>query len=254
MIDALPMTTRSSPQWPLPRCPISSFDDAFSADVGASTAQLTIASLLATESPSTAAQRPRGTYRRIGKPDDMAVLVAAMALRDEKALHALHRACESRMRLCALSIVKRPEEAEEVVSSSFIQAWQDASRFDGTRGPVIAWLLTITRSRSLDALRRDACRATHERPSGEDFDEAFQSDWAEPDVRLEVHQRKVALQQLLKTLTRAQQEAIGLAFMHGMTHDEVARHTGRALGTTKSHIDRGLAILRDRCTALALSA
>ena len=47
------------------------------------------------------------------------------------------------------------EEAEEVAQEVFIKAWENASSYSAERGPVIAWLLVIARSRAL--VRASAC-------------------------------------------------------------------------------------------------
>ena len=60
----------------------------------------------------------------------------------------------SRVYSIALRIVRHPEMAEEVVSDVYMQVWRDPTRYDATRGRVLAWLLIISRSRALDALRR----------------------------------------------------------------------------------------------------
>ena len=53
-----------------------------------------------------------------------------------------------------LRIVRDEGLAEEVTEDALFQAWREANRFDVARGKVITWLLTICRSRALDALRR----------------------------------------------------------------------------------------------------
>src|SRR5436190_12726184 len=58
----------------------------------------------------------------------------------------------------ALRIVKLQADAEDVLQEVFAQAWRQAPQYDAGRGTVIGWLVTLTRSRSLDRLRRGRVR------------------------------------------------------------------------------------------------
>ena len=49
----------------------------------------------------------------------------------------------------------------------------------------------------------------------------------------------------LDSLPARPREMIGLAYVHGLTHQEIADRTGIPLGTIKSDIRRGLLALRD---------
>jgi RNA polymerase sigma-70 factor (ECF subfamily) len=50
----------------------------------------------------------------------------------------------------------------------------------------------------------------------------------------------------LATLPERPRQSISLAYVHGLTHDEIAERTGVPLGTIKSDIRRGLLTLRQR--------
>ena len=85
----------------------------------------------------------------------MQTWVTAIAGHDEQALAQLYEATLSRVYGLALGITHNPQAAEEVSEDVYWQVWRKAPRFDSQRGNVIAWLLTITRSRALDYLRKE---------------------------------------------------------------------------------------------------
>jgi len=54
----------------------------------------------------------------------------------------------------AFRILQDEDEAEDVVGDVFVQVWRHIDQHDGGRGPLVPWILSIARNRSLDALRR----------------------------------------------------------------------------------------------------
>lgn len=96
-----------------------------------------------------------GSVQRAGERDRIvALLVARMANKDEVALGQLYDMTVNRLHTFALGIVCDPGLAKKVTEDALFQAWREAHRFDVNRDKVISWLLTICRSRALDALRR----------------------------------------------------------------------------------------------------
>lgn len=172
----------------------------------------------------------------------VASLVARMANRDEAALSQLYDMTVKRLHTFALRIVRDPGLAEEVTEDALFQAWREANRFDVNRGKVITWLLTICRSRALDALRRVDAAECVEDPDIYRSHEASTS--GEPEQL--IHQFEVgnAVQTALLRLPPNERQAISLAFFRGLTHQEIADHCHMPLGTVKTLMHRGFAQLR----------
>ncbi len=161
---------------------------------------------------------------------------------DEAALNSLYEATVGRVYGLSLRITRNAELAEEVTEDAFWQVWRQAPRFDPTRGTALTWILTMARSRALDALRaRDPAIATEDTTAL--LDARGESDDSPEDL-LSAVQSEHRLHSALEQLDPQPRQLIALAFFRGLTHDEIASHTGVPLGTVKSHIRRGLNTLR----------
>lgn len=168
--------------------------------------------------------------------------IAAIALGNEPALGDLYDATLGRVYGLALRITRNAQAAEEVAEDVYWQVWRQALRFDPARGNAMSWLLTITRSRALDSLRREDEADAH--PEPETLIVAEAADDGDPQDLFEATQRSHALHAALATLDALPRQLLALAFFRGLTHEEIALQTALPLGTVKSHIRRALATLR----------
>jgi RNA polymerase sigma factor (sigma-70 family) len=173
---------------------------------------------------------------------ELASLVARMRQKDQAALEALFDAAAKRVYSVSLRIVRDIGLAAEVVDDTFFQAWREADRFDADRGNVLTWLLTICRSRALDALRRADIADCVENPDEFRADEV--SLLAEPEQLLAQFQSESAVQTALTQLAPNERQAIALAFFRGLTHQEIAEHWQMPLGSVKTLLHRAFAQLR----------
>lgn len=164
--------------------------------------------------------------------------IAGMGAGDESALGGLYDATVRRVFGLALRITRNPQMAEEVAEEVFWQAWRQALRFDATRGNAMAWLLTMTRSRALDALRRADDADLH--PEPETLTQLEAACDGDPQNLLDALQRNQALHAALETLDALPRQLLSLAFFRGLTHEEIASQSALPLGTVKSHIRRAL--------------
>lgn len=180
---------------------------------------------------------------RADRDRELARLIAAVARGDSQALRRLHELTVGRVYGLALRIVRTRESAEEVAIDAFVQVWRTAARYDPSRGAPLAWLLTITRTRALDSLRRAERAVPHPDPAVlEDVDGTDRAE--DPQDLLLAVEGHDALLRALQRLSSLQRQLIALAFFRGLTHQEIAAHARLPLGSVKTYIRRALAQLR----------
>ncbi|NOT25753.1 MAG: sigma-70 family RNA polymerase sigma factor [Acidobacteria bacterium] len=144
----------------------------------------------------------------------------------------------------ALRIVTDEGDAEDVVQEVFAQAWRRAARYDSGRGAVGAWLLMMTRTRSIDRIRARRVRPGEQPIEGADVLGLASS---EPDAAsgLIDAERARRVTRALGELPLVQRFAIELAYYEGLTQREIASRLEEPLGTVKTRIRLGLLKLRD---------
>jgi RNA polymerase sigma-70 factor (ECF subfamily) len=136
-----------------------------------------------------------------------------------------------------------PDAAGEVTQDVFVSAWRGRAQFDPERGTLAAWLVGITKRRIIDHVRREQ-RHTSRRADVDTIERVTAAPGpAEPSVD-RIAQRMV-LARALSTLPERPRQAVELAYVHGLTHVEIAERTDQPLGTVKSDIRRGLRVLRE---------
>ncbi len=145
------------------------------------------------------------------------------------------------MRTVALRVTRTERIAEEVVQDVLMAVWRDPGRFDPARGSFGPWLLTLTRYKAIDAVRRESVVRRHTADVDLELREA------PDDVHDEAWRRQRAerLTEAIARLPDEQRRAVELAFLQGLTHVEVAAREGLPLGTAKTRIRTALLKLRD---------
>ena len=176
--------------------------------------------------------------------DALGELVAQVSRGNDAALENLYNQTIGKVYGLALAITRSHEDAEEVACDVYTQVWVKARDFNEDRGSVMAWLMTICRSRSLDMLRSNQAR-----PAGTGLDfsaqEQAEPDLLTPEVTLARFQQNAVVTRALGALSRIQQQAVMLAFFRGSSHGDVAATLDLPLGTVKSHLRRALQSLHN---------
>jgi RNA polymerase sigma-70 factor, ECF subfamily len=178
--------------------------------------------------------------------DHLAGLVDDMRGGNELALEALYEATVARLYALASAIVRRVEDAEEVVCATYAHAWANAAYYDRKRATVTGWLLMLCRSRALDVLRQR--RASAGRVEQLRLEE-LPDESARPEDLLTLVQTESRVHAALASLSAERRQLVGLAFLQGLSHVEISARTGLPLGTVKSHLRRALLQLRAQLEA-----
>ncbi|MEV6978850.1 ECF RNA polymerase sigma factor SigK [Kitasatospora sp. NPDC093806] len=171
---------------------------------------------------------------------DPAALLAAVAGGDQDAFAPLYEVIAPPVQGVALRTLRSPSHAEEVTQEVLLEVWRSAAAYRPDRGTVLAWVLTIAHRRAVDRVRstqaagdREVRVALRERTAGESVADRTEQ-------LLDAQQVRRALAQL----SRAQREALVLAYYGGYSQREIAQSLGLPLGTVKTRMRDGLRRLR----------
>jgi RNA polymerase sigma-70 factor (ECF subfamily) len=178
----------------------------------------------------------------LGQLPNIDELLARCALRDAQALATLYRHTAGKLYAVALRILRRQDWAEEVLQESFVNIWNHAGEYSAQKSAPMTWMTAIVRNRALDWLRRPSLEHGHE-----DYDlmlDGVPDPAPALDAALQGRREARALADCLALLGADQRQSIMLAYLHGLSHSEVAAHLRAPLGTVKTWIRRGLERLR----------
>lgn len=172
---------------------------------------------------------------RAASADDDRLLDRVRA-RDQQAMTDLFDRYGRMVYSVALRVLKDPGNAEDVMQDVFFNLWENPRAYISTRGSLGAWLLVVARNRSIDALRR--------RKPSESVDEVVLPAKTNLASEAETNTLMEKVRVVMSALPPDQQKSLQLAFFEGLSHSEIAAHTGDPLGTVKTRIRTALISVR----------
>src|SRR5262249_50322262 len=148
---------------------------------------------------------------------------------DESALTELYDRYIGLVFPVAMRILGNQAEAEDVVQDVWLQVWRNTASYDESRGTLAAWLLTITRSRALDAIRSRSARSRREDQARAEAPAAVAS-----ANSAETSSSRDAVRRAFEKLEPHHRAVLELAYWHGLSQSEIAARLQQPLGTVKS--------------------
>jgi RNA polymerase sigma-70 factor (ECF subfamily) len=169
-------------------------------------------------------------------------LLAQVAEGNEASFSELYQHTSAKLYGVALRILRSKELAEDVLQDAFVKIWSRARDFDPAIAAPLTWMSAIVRNRALDEVRRRAARPVGSSDGTEI--ENLASDDEHPIVGLEREDDVKRLFQCLEGLEAEKKEIVKLAYLNGLSRDELARRFSRPEGTIKTWLHRSLAQLK----------
>ena len=174
-------------------------------------------------------------------------LLERIAGRDAQALADLYDRFAPAALALAARILGDRSEAEDVLQVVFTRVWQEAGRYDPTKGSTASWLLSwvrngaIDRLRRRDALRRASLHTAAQAPAGHEDDASA----------LDASAEREKVTRAVADLPPDQRQVIELAYFEGMSQTQIAQRLGEPLGTVKTRMRLGMNKLRQALPVLS---
>lgn len=176
---------------------------------------------------------------------EIAGLMTGVVNRDPKALQTLYRRFSKAIYNAIFAIVKRKEDADEILCEVFFQAWEKAAAYDASKGALYTWLLTMARNRAIDRIRSKGYKASsngNDLPDGMDSLTAVDAyDQLDGVVFAE---RAALVQTALGKISADHRRVLETAYFEGQSQSQIAEQLGLPLGTVKSRIRDGMKSLQ----------
>ena len=171
---------------------------------------------------------------------DDASLYAKVKNKDRIAFETLYDRYEKLLYSFAFRYTNDSALTEEVIQDVFLKLWNGTNEYDGSKGKFSSWLLTITRNKAIDEIRKRK-RHTH--------DEMLEKDLLDQDEALveetaEWNEQKSILKRAMDSLKAEQQQIIDLFYFKGLSQQKIADQCELPLGTVKGRIRIALKHLR----------
>ena len=179
-------------------------------------------------------------YSQAGDDD----LLRLLRTGDEEAFMTLYRRRGGPVYRFALQMSGSAAVAEEVTQDVFLAVLGGAAGYDPARGTLQSWLYGVARNHVLRSIDRDRrySQSGEEEPVEAAFTESPLDDLTRSEKLESVRQAVLALPPRYR-------EVVALCDLQELSYEEAARAIGCAVGTVRSRLSRGRALLAEKLRA-----
>jgi len=180
------------------------------------------------------------------------VLLRRAGKGDEEAFTALYRRHQAALYRFALRMSGNAWAAEEIVQDVFMTLMRDPNKYDAARGTLGGFLYGVTRNRVLKHLERSPQREVplEEKNENGNGSGIVLMDLTTPALQAEKRERRDQVWAAVLDLPAEFREAVVLCELEERSYEEAAQMIGCPIGTIRSRLHRGRALLMARLEIL----
>ncbi|MGC6177208.1 RNA polymerase sigma factor [Lacrimispora sp. 38-1] len=160
-------------------------------------------------------------------------LLKKVAEGDQEAFQQLYQNTDRTMYSFILSIIKHPQDAEEILQEVFLKIWTSAKSYK-SQGKPLAWMFTIARNLCYMKFREQ------KHDSDITLEDLSGTETGEVCSEIEMAADKMVLLAALSILKEEEREVVLLHTSAGMKHREIAASLKIPLATALSRYNRAM--------------
>jgi RNA polymerase sigma-70 factor, ECF subfamily len=175
---------------------------------------------------------------------DDALLLRRVARREREAFAQLYDRYSGTLFSTVLRIVGNFDEAEDILKEVFLQIWDGAAKYDPFLGEPFNWALGLARNRAIERLRSGKRSYRFIEEVGVESEVSDPASLSRRDEVFTYRQTK-SINAAVAALPVEQRQAIEMAFLGGLTQNEIAAALDQPPETIRARVREGMLKLRD---------
>lgn len=182
---------------------------------------------------------------QLSKTDDIAALIAQVALRDRDAFDVIYSQTSAKLFGVLLRLLGDRAEAEDALQEVFVRVWQKADRLATQEASAMSWLIAIARNHAIDRLRtRKSPTSASKTTELDDVADVVADAGPSPEQSAINAGEARRIDLCMGQLDAEKAEAVRAAYIEGYSYQELADRYNTPINTMRTWLRRSLMSLR----------
>jgi len=167
-----------------------------------------------------------------------AQMVRLLISRDGQSLALLYERYSAALFGIIRGMISDEELGKEVLQDAFVKIWQNADKYDATKGRLFTWMVQVTRRLAIDSIRSKQFKTDRKTDMLPDSVSNASS------LSEETNLKDIGLRRIVNQLDEQHKSIITLLYFQDYTQKEVSQELDIPLGTVKTRTRKAMERLR----------